>query len=62
MDFRPKLYKIAVGLLLGIIAGILYYRWHLSYGIDRFSYYFPIGSITILILTYVILSFTEKRW
>ncbi len=62
MDFRPKLYKITIGLLLGLIFGFLYYRWHLSYGIDKFSYYFPIGSITIFVLTYLIISLSEKRW
>lgn len=62
MDFRPKLYKVAVGLLLGVILGFLYYRWHLSYGIDRFYHHFPIGFGTIFILSYVVLSLLEKRW
>ena len=62
MDFRPRLYKIVVGLLLGLIIGFLYYRWHLSYEVDRFTYYFLIGSITTFVLTYVGFSLTEKRW
>jgi hypothetical protein len=62
MDFRLKLYKIVIGLLLGLILGFLYYRWHLSYGVDRFEYYFPIGFGVVIILTHVIISLIEKRW
>jgi Na+/H+-dicarboxylate symporter len=62
MDFRPKLYKIVIGIFLGIIVGFLYYRWHLSYGTDRFLYHFPIGFGTIFILSYIAISLIEKRW
>jgi len=62
MDFRPKLYKIVIGLLLGAILGFLYYRWHLSYEVDRFNYYFPIGFVVIFVLIYVGISLIEKRW
>jgi len=62
MDFKPKLYNVAIGLLLGIMPSFVYSRGHLSYGIDRFLYHFLIGLGFIFILSYVVINLIKKRW
>jgi hypothetical protein len=62
MDFRPKLYKITICILVSIFLGYIYSAWHLNLGAPNYLGPFIFGSLVSFVVIYVIISLLEERW
>jgi len=62
MDFRLRLYKFTICLLVSIFLAYMYSLWHISFGLSNFIGPFIFGFLISFIVLYIIISLLEEKW